>query len=135
MSKSACSPPQNIFPEDSLKIKKGLELVSRLHFLKNFLKQFFLVILHKLAKFITRLSLFSKLFSKMCFVFHVWAFHDVTTFEYLKRQVFFLDIKNKLAKTIRIQPATLLKVSLCHGCYSPSYIVLMVPNRTKQQKG
>ena len=44
------------FTEDSLKIKKGLEIVSRSHFLLNFLIEllllfFFFVILHKLVKF------------------------------------------------------------------------------------
>ena len=38
--------------EDSLKIKKGLELVSRLHFFKEFFdKKIYFVILHKLTKF------------------------------------------------------------------------------------
>ena len=34
--------------------------------------------------FITRLCLLPKLFSKMCFMFHAWAFDDFMTFEYLK---------------------------------------------------
>ena len=55
-----------LFTEYSLKIKKGLELVSR-------------------SNFITRLCLFSKLFNEICFVFHAWAFDNVMTFEYLKR--------------------------------------------------
>ena len=40
-----------LFTEDSLKIKKGLELVSRPYFSWNFFKKFYFVILHKLAKF------------------------------------------------------------------------------------
>ena len=40
-----------LFKVDSLKIKKGLELVSRLHFSNNFFdKTFSFVLLHKLAK-------------------------------------------------------------------------------------
>ena len=37
--------------DDSLKMKKGLELVSRPRFMEFFHKKFSLVILHKLAKF------------------------------------------------------------------------------------
>ena len=76
---------RSLFTEDSLKIKKGLELVSRPHFSYNFYdKKLYFVILHKLAKFHQRLCLLPKVCSKMCFVFHVWAFDDVMTFEYLK---------------------------------------------------
>ena len=39
------------FTEDSLKIKKGLELVSRPYFSYNFFKKISFVILNKLAKF------------------------------------------------------------------------------------
>ena len=39
------------FKEDSMKIKKGLELVSRLHFSYFFDKHFSFVILYKLIKF------------------------------------------------------------------------------------
>ena len=52
-----------LFIEDSLKIGKGLELVSRPH-----LSQKFLI----------------KLFSKMLFLFHAWEFDDVIPFEYLE---------------------------------------------------
>ena len=74
-----------LFTEVSLKIKKGLELISRPHFSQNFLIKFFAIILHKLAKFNywTVFTLF-KLFSKMCLMFHAWASDDVITFEYLK---------------------------------------------------
>ena len=34
--------------------------------------------------FINKLCLLLKLFSKMCLVFHAWAFDDAMTFEYLK---------------------------------------------------
>ena len=34
--------------------------------------------------FITKLGLLSKLFSKICSVFHVYAFDDAMTFKYLK---------------------------------------------------
>ena len=40
-----------LFTKDYLKIKKGLELVSRLHFSGNFFFFFFFIILHKLTKF------------------------------------------------------------------------------------
>ena len=41
-----------LFPEDSLKIKKGLELVSGPYYSYNFLiKKIYFAILHKLAKF------------------------------------------------------------------------------------
>ena len=73
-----------LFTEDSLNIKKGLELVSRPHcsqnFLINFIEQYYI----NWPNFITRLCLLPKLFSKMCFVFHAGAFDDVMTFEYLK---------------------------------------------------
>ena len=56
------------FIQSTLKIKKDLKLVPRPHFSYNF----------------TRMCLLLKLFSKMGFVFHAWAFDDVITFEYLK---------------------------------------------------
>ena len=40
-----------LFTEDTLKIEKGLELVSRPHFSENFMTKFYLVMLHKLARF------------------------------------------------------------------------------------
>ena len=49
--------------DDSFKIKKGLELVPRPHFSYNFSIN--------LPSFITRLYFLTKLFSKMCFLFHV----------------------------------------------------------------
>ena len=74
-----------LFTEDCLKIKKGLELVSRPHFSQNFLmKKFLLKYYMNQPSFITRLCLLAKLFSKMCFVFHAQALDDVMTFEYLK---------------------------------------------------
>ena len=45
-------PPHIFFTENSLKIKKGLELVSKPYFShKYFVKNFSLVMLHKLVKF------------------------------------------------------------------------------------
>ena len=42
LSESACTPIENLFKEDSLKIKKGLELVPRPHFSYSFLIKIFL---------------------------------------------------------------------------------------------
>ena len=76
-----------LFIEDSLKITKGLELASRPQFSQDFLiKDFVLHCYIIWPNFITRLCLLPKLFSKMCFVFHAWAFNDVMPFEYLKSQ-------------------------------------------------
>ena len=73
-----------LFREYSLIIKKGLELVSRSHFSYNFLIKIFLLYYHiNWSNFITRLCLLPQVFSKMCFMFYAWAFHDVM-FEYLK---------------------------------------------------
>ena len=44
-----------IFTKDFLKIKKGVELVSRPHFSQNFDKKFNFVILHKLVKFLQQI--------------------------------------------------------------------------------
>ena len=73
------------FTEDSLEIKKGLELVSRTPFSYNFLVKFFFLqyCIHR-PNLITRLPLHHKLFNNMCFVFHAWAFGDVLIFEYVK---------------------------------------------------
>ena len=68
------------FSEDSLKIKMGLELVSRPYFLDNFLKKFSFAISDKLAKFHYQ-TVFT---CKMYFGFHAWAVDGVMTFEYLK---------------------------------------------------
>ena len=74
-----------LFKEDSLKIKKVLELVSRPHFSQNFLiKNVALKYYINWPNFNNRLCLLSKLFSKMCFVFHALAFDDVMTFKYSK---------------------------------------------------
>ena len=60
-----------LFTEDSLKIKKCLELVSRPHFPYNFLiKKVILKCYINWPNFITRLCLLPKLLNKMCFVFH-----------------------------------------------------------------
>ena len=40
--------------------------------------------LHKLAKCHYQTVFSPKFFSKMCFVFHAWAFDDVMISEYLK---------------------------------------------------
>ena len=60
------------FTDDSLKIKNGLELVSRPHFL------------YFLGQISLRDCLLPKLFINICFVFHAWAFDNVMTFEYLR---------------------------------------------------
>ena len=74
-----------IFREDSLKIKKVLELVSRPHFPYNFLIEIFLLYYYiNWLNFITRLCLPLKLFSKISFLRHSRAFDDVMTSEYLK---------------------------------------------------
>ena len=127
--------------QDSLKIKKGLELVSRPHFSQEFLiKNFILQYYINWANFITRLCLLPKLFSKLCFVFHVWAFDDVMTFGYLKssnlimsrmkrpfevkknffvfRKCCLLNEQNKLAKIWRTQPFKVCKVLLNYLDYS-----------------
>ena len=71
-----------LFIEDHLKIQKGLELVSTPHFSYNFLIKNFLFI--NWPNFVTRPCLLPMFFSKMCLVFHAWAFNDTITFEYLK---------------------------------------------------
>ena len=43
------------------------------------------VILHKLDKFHYHTVFTSQLFSKMCLLFHAWAFGDVITFEYTSK--------------------------------------------------
>ena len=74
-----------LFTEDSLKIKKGLKLVSSPHSSQNFLiKNVILQYYVNWTNFNNRLCLLSKLFSKMCFVFHAWVLDDVVTFQYLK---------------------------------------------------
>ena len=73
-----------LFIESSLKIKKGLELVSWPYFSQNFLIQNFLLCYINWPNFILSLCLLPKLFSKM---FHVLAFDDIMTFEYLKSQI------------------------------------------------
>ena len=61
----------DFFSEESLKIKKGLELVSRPNFSESFLiKNFLLEYCINWPNLITRLFLLLKLFSKLCFVFH-----------------------------------------------------------------
>ena len=73
-----------LFTEDSLKIKMGLELVSRPYFSYNFLiKNFFYI---NWSNFITRLCLLPKLFNKMCFVLYAQAFDEVIIIEYLKNE-------------------------------------------------
>ena len=52
--------------------------------LKLLFRQNFLKIKKDLELGFTRMCLLPKLFSKMRFVFHAWAFDDVMTFEYLK---------------------------------------------------
>ena len=60
-----------LFTDDSLKIEKGLELVSRPHFSLTFLKKNFLLQYYiNWSNLITRLYLLSKLFKKIGFMFH-----------------------------------------------------------------
>ena len=59
-----------LFTENSLKIAKSPELVSRSNFSYIFYKIFSLVILHKLAKFRYQTVFTSQVFSKTCFVLH-----------------------------------------------------------------
>ena len=57
-----------LFTEDYLKIKIGLELVSRPHFSQNLFIKKFLLKYYINQNFITRLCLLPKLISKMCFM-------------------------------------------------------------------
>ena len=60
-----------LFKEDSIKIKKGLELVSSSHFALNFvIKSLLLWYYINWSNFITKLCLPPNLFSKMCFGLH-----------------------------------------------------------------
>ena len=73
-----------LFTGGSLKIKRGLELVSRPHFFHFYDKKFSFVILHKLENFCYQTMFTSKFFGKMCSVFPAQAFDEVMIFEYLK---------------------------------------------------
>ena len=74
LSKSAHISPQIRFTEDSLKIKKGLQLVSRTPFSHNFLiKNFSLAMLHKPDKFHHQTMFTSQVIQQN--VFHVLCFH------------------------------------------------------------
>ena len=75
-----------LFIEGFFKIKKGLEPVSMPYFWWKFFIKIFLVVYYYInwLNSITRMCLLFKLFSKMCFVFHAWAFDEVMKFEYLK---------------------------------------------------
>ena len=68
--------PRFLFTEDSLKIKKGSEL-------EFFYKKIYFLMLHELFKFHYQ-DYFPSYSIK--YVFHVQAFDDVMTFEYLKIQ-------------------------------------------------
>ena len=62
--------PRFIFRENSLQIKKSLELVSRPYFSQNLLIKIFLLQFYiNWKNFITKLCLLLKLFSNMCFLF------------------------------------------------------------------
>ena len=69
-----------LFTEDSLKIRKGLELVSRSHFYYNFLIKFFW------PNFITKLCLLPNLSVKYasCFSLGIWWRHNIWIFKQLK---------------------------------------------------
>ena len=101
---------------DSLKIKKGLKLVSRSSFSHNdLIKGFILLYYINCPNFTTRLSLLPNLFSKMYFVFHAQAFDNVMIFEYLKSQnlIFFQELK-QLSKRNKKKQNLLLKCSFRH---------------------
>ena len=73
------------FTDDSLKIKKGLELVSRPHFsYKFFVKKFSFVILHTLVRFHHHTVYFPNDSVKCVSCFRRRHFDDVMTYEYLK---------------------------------------------------
>ena len=72
-----------VFTEDSLRINKGLESVSGPYFSQKFLITFFLLCYINWLNFITKLGLFSKLFSIMCFMFHVSCYQVVCPTEYI----------------------------------------------------
>ena len=65
-----------------MKIKKGLELVSR-YFIEFFDKKFYYVLLH-MTKFYYQTMFTLQVIHNMCFVFHARTFDDVMIFEYLK---------------------------------------------------
>ena len=94
-----------LFTEDSLKIKKFLELVFRSYFSYNFLiKMFLLQCYIKRPHFITRLYLLLKLFIKMCsrFMLRHLRCHDILIsqklkFDHLKNEKSFRsELKNIL---------------------------------------
>ena len=72
--------------EVSLKIKKGLELVSRPHFSNNFLIKNYFVILHKLARFLYQTAFISQViqcvFRVSCL--RIWWHHDIWISKMLK---------------------------------------------------
>ena len=85
---------RSIFREDSLKIKKGLELVFRPYFPNNFLiKKFPIAILHKLAKFHYQ-TVFPVSFLGIWWCHDIWI-SEKLKFDYLKKEKRFQsEIKN-----------------------------------------
>ena len=75
---------------------------------------------------------FSGMFISIESIYH----ENVTTYS----NGYCLQLCNAVCTPIRgtlgfsLQPATLLKLTLLHGCFSCFYIVQMVPDRAKQQK-
>ena len=100
-----------LYTEDSLKIKKSLELVSRPHFSWDFLiKKNYFVMLHKLANFITRMCLRPKFFNKMCFVFHAQAFDDAWHLNIWKVKIWLSQEQRELLRWNKTH------FSLSHNC-------------------
>ena len=67
-------------------IQKGPGTRFQASFSYIFFNKKFSCEIYKLAKFHYQTLFTSKLFSKMCFVFHAQAFDDLMAFEYLKSQ-------------------------------------------------
>ena len=107
-----------LFTENSLKIKKGLELVPRPHFSYNFFINFFWWMLHKLGKFHDHTVFTSQVIPYNMFRVSCLCFDDAMTFKYLEswnliisrtkrafemkhfslfQKCCLLDVKNKLA--------------------------------------
>ena len=93
--------------------QKVLELVSRPHFSQNFLIKIFLLYYYiNWPNLIFRLCLLSKLFCKMCLVFHAWEFDGVITFDIWKVKIWLSQEWKELLKWNKKH------LSLFHKCLS-----------------
>ena len=121
-----------LFAKDSLKIKKGLELVSRPHFSYKFLIFFVSDILYKAGKFHYQTGLFCKIF----FVFHAWVFDDVLTLEFpcftsaffrhtIKISNSWVDTTIKEFKKFKLRDFSSVSPVLLHTQYWDVYIILV----------